>query len=727
MRGGRAAHLLLAALLPALLGGGCDRGPAPPLLRLASLHRLPPATVPLPAGGALGAAPLDLAVDLDALRLDRLELEIEGGDGLATLSWRLRGERQFPRHRGISFQLAGDGGRHRYALELDREQQWLGRVTALRLSAAGTPARLIGGRAVGRSSLARPVSLGGMTLSSLPGQPSLTLTLPAGSPRRARLETWLGLLPQFDRPGVVAHFRAVAMDGDEEEVWLDEEIRGGATGERWREVSADVAPPAGGTLRLEVRVERQGRALPHSAAVWGSPVLVPARAARRTNLLLVVVDTLRADALGAYGNERAKTPRLDRLAGEGIRFAELHAPSPWTLPSVASLLTGLQPATHGAGERFGDYAPQGLADGFETLAERLAAQGFATGAVYQNIYLNPEFGIHQGFDVYASFEDPEDAARAARERSGDARVLVDRALARLEAWRDRPFFLYLHLFDPHNPYIPPADLCAAVATPLAADTTRRGCVADRRPEKPMPGEDERAWMRALYAAEVAYTDRELGRLLDGLERLQLADDTVVALVSDHGEEFWERAVEEAHRGYEVNADHGHTLYEELLRVPGLLRIPGQEPMTVAEPVEMVDLLPTLLAALGVGPPTDVQGRDLLPRLAGQRAPQLQPLLAGSILHGPPRWSLRRGPWKLVLPDRGDAAAELYHLGDDPGELRDLAAARPAEVAALRALLARERGADQALRARLLEDPAALRATYLEWSHITKLRSLGYLR
>ncbi|HXO26805.1 MAG TPA: sulfatase, partial [Thermoanaerobaculia bacterium] len=503
-----------------------------------------------------------------------------------------------------------------------------------------------------------------------------------------------------------------------------------------------------------------GGPLPEGAAMWGNPLLVrPGRPDGR-NLVVILIDTLRADALGSYGDRLGLTPRLDAFAKQGVRFAEMLAPSPWTLPSVSSLLTGLQPQTHGAGQRFGDFdpssprqndfAPTGLPGGVRTMAGVLRRQGFYTMGVYQNFYILPGFGVHQGFDDYASYEDR-------------AEILVDQALGRLrEAAGDRRCFLYLHLFDLHSPYNPPEPECTRVARRLDPGYRGRlGCEADRNPERTtIPPPADRPWFRALYHAEVAYADRQVGRFLDGLRDLGLEDRTVVAVVSDHGEEFWDRLEQEGRLGYETNSDHGHTLYQELVHVPALLRIPGREAAVVRDPVQLVDLFPTLLRAVGVEPPAS-QGRDLTPLLGGRAADPANPanpanpaetagpatspqglaaprgaeppggeratLMADVILHGRPRWSVRRGPWKLVAARDPALPVELYDLRQDPGERTNLAAREPRLAAAMRAWGERELAARLKARALFVARGDTLGATYLEWRYITKLRALGYLK
>jgi arylsulfatase A-like enzyme len=471
---------------------------------------------------------------------------------------------------------------------------------------------------------------------------------------------------------------------------------------------------------------RDGGELPEGAAMWGDPLLVRPGRPRGRNLVVILIDTLRADALGSYGDRGGLTPRLDALARQGVRFADLQAPSSWTLPSVCSLLTGQQPQTHGAGQRFGDldpasprqndFAPTGLPGGVRTLAGVLGRQGFYSLGIYQNFYILPGFGVHQGFDEYTSFEDR-------------AEVLVNRALARLrETAADRPTFLYLHLFDLHSPYNPPEPECTRVARRLVP--TYRGplgCEADRNPERTtIPPPADRPWFQALYRAEVAYTDRQVGRFLDGLRELGIEDRTVVAVVSDHGEEFWDRLAQERALDYETNSDHGHTLYQELVHVPAILRIPGRPPAVVREPVQMVDLFPTLLHAAGVEPPPS-QGTDLTPLLDRQPATARATQMADVILHGRPRWSVRRGPWKLIVPRDPALPAELYDLQRDPGERANRAAAEPRLAAALRAWGERELAARLKARALFLKRGDTIGATYLEWRYITKLRALGYLK
>ncbi len=693
---------------------GCGDSSPRRLIRLGSLVETGEVDeVRLPGGVATAEERYRVKPGLSAARIARLRLRAKGSATLATLSWKLAGDRGFPPFRTLSFPLAPDGQEHAYEIDLQREPYWTGRVEVLRLAVDAGRLEILEMTGEPATDPYRSMALEGESRPALPGLARTEIRLPEDLRRGSRFEAWLGIVPEHNRRGTRAVFRVWReADDGRRDLWLEEVVEGGQKG--WRAVSKEL-PSGGGRLALEVEATRRGRPLPEGVALWGDPVIVtPGRLAGK-NLVVILIDTLRADRLGVYGNRDGLTPHLDRFAAEGARFAQMRSPASWTLPSVASLMTGLHPQTHGAGVRYGEFAPTGLTGGVRTLAETLRDAGFYNLGVYHNIYVNPAFGLQQGFDEYVSIEN-----RAA--------PLVDRALEGLRRTAsDRRVFLYLHLFDPHNPYEPPEEECRTVARRLVPDYRGTlGCAADRRPELPIPPPADRRWHEALYDAEIAYTDRQVGRFLEGLDDLGLDDDTVVLVASDHGEEFWTRLERERALGYEPNSDHGHTVYDELLHVPAILRVPGRKPMVVESPAELADLFPTLLHQVDVAVPP-VQGRDLTPLLDGAPPAGRPTLLADLILHGPSRWSVRRGPWKLIVPRDPGPAVELYNLETDPGELRDLAATRPDLVAALRAAGERELEERRKAQARFVAGDGAQSATYLEWNHITRLRSLGYLK
>ncbi len=403
---------------------------------------------------------------------------------------------------------------------------------------------------------------------------------------------------------------------------------------------------------------------------------------------LLVVDTVRAD--------RALEMRAaGRLAAHGVAFTNARSTSSWTLPAMASLMTGRALAAHGAWRRpDGGYAP--LAPGVATLAERLRDAGWDTAAIVgANAFTSRHFGLARGFDV---FDHAMDAQRHALPRGAwqrharpvaarlatrlgwlgqpphyDADELVRRAVALHAARRERPLFVWLHFMDVHLPYRHADETELPRRRAHALETGSRDTLAG---DPWWAGDAGRAALEAGYAHEVARVDRALEQLLDALgpppER-----GRIVVLVSDHGEEFFE------HGGFE----HGHALWRELLAVPlRIAGLPGVAPGAVVdEPVDLVDLAPTLLAAAGVG--ADLPGRRL------DRGITPRALDAQNLLYGDPlAWSRRLGARKLVVA--GERAA-LYDLAADPGERRPRDAA-PTALGAAPPAWPGDGGADAAL-------------------------------
>jgi arylsulfatase A-like enzyme len=423
------------------------------------------------------------------------------------------------------------------------------------------------------------------------------------------------------------------------------------------------------------------------------------------NVLLIAIDTLRADKLGCYGSELGATPRIDAFAKDAVRFETAYAHSPWTLPSFASLFTSLHPPEHGAGGYLRSFV--GLADDRHTLAECFRDAGYATFAVINVDFLGGSFGMTQGFEE-VDFEVYPDNVRV---RTADR--TTDAALRRLREAHERPFLMLVHYFDPHMVYAPPDPYRARFAAP--GDRAPGGWTFGTRAQivgawqgRLRFGADTIRRAEKLYDGEVAHVDHEVGRLLEGLRQSGLLGDTVVVLTADHGEEFWD------HGGFA----HGHTLYEEQLRVPLLISWPGRlEPRSVPAPVAHVDLAPTLCELAGVAVDPQFVGRSLVPQLEGSAAPA-RPVLCAGNFWGPPILSWTRDGAKLVVhPDGG---TELYDLRADPGETRDLAAGEPERVDAMREELT------QALRARRRLAPPADGTPELTPAERDRLRALGYL-
>jgi choline-sulfatase len=387
---------------------------------------------------------------------------------------------------------------------------------------------------------------------------------------------------------------------------------------------------------LSVPVFRAAAACVICAAVSGcsrahdeQPAAVAAR-----NLVVITIDTLRADRVGAYGYGAARTPAMDALARRGARFDRAFATAPITLTSHASLFSGRYPPGHKArdnGLRVDDRSP--------LVAEALSAAGFTTGAFVAAFPLDRRFGLARGFGTYSDRLPRQPDGRPSNERAG--RIVVDEALQWLERRRASRFFLWIHLFEPHTPYGNPSDPAAA-----------------RRPAE------------ARYDDEIAEADRQVQRVLEALGAE--AASTIVVVASDHGEAFGEHG----------EIGHSVFVYDTTLRVPLILAGPGiPEGRSIADPVALIDVAPTVLGMLRVGG-FDADGIDLAPALDGRALPRRElyaetfaPLLdfGWSSLR-----SVRADGWKYIAAPR----RELYQVSQDPAEERNAVESDAARAAAL---------------------------------------------
>lgn len=430
----------------------------------------------------------------------------------------------------------------------------------------------------------------------------------------------------------------------------------------------------------------------------------------RPNILLVVIDTLRADKLGSYGSTLGLTPNLDALARQSTRFERAFAHAPWTLPSFASLFTATPPTVHGAGGEMQRFKK--LRDSARTAAECFKAAGYATGAVVNVDFLTKPFGMDQGYAVgdYDFFapKDNQDMRRAT--------ATTDAALGWLKAHAGEQFFCFVHYFDPHLIYDPPPEFRKRFAAPEDREEggwvygSREDVIHLRKGEGTLdPAVIRRA--ERLYNGEVAYTDAEVARLLAGLAELKLDSSTIVLFTVDHGEEFLD------HGGFE----HGHTLYDELLHVPLMIRWPGRVPVTtVSTTVGQVDVIPTLCELAGVAPDPAFLGRSLMPLIKEAETVD-RPVLSHGNFWGPPKFGWRHGGYQLIQRPDG---LELFHVDQDPGQTRNLAGAQP-ETA--RGLLEDMQLALKAAAARSGTTPASGGPVpVLSAEEVSRLRALGYL-
>ena len=427
------------------------------------------------------------------------------------------------------------------------------------------------------------------------------------------------------------------------------------------------------------------------------------RPPRPTAVILVIVDTLRADRFAAWGADRVVTPRLDRWLESAVVFEQARAPSPWTLPSFASMYTGCDPARHGS--RVVD--PRAEASSFvgadarlPRLAEIVSAAGWNTAGFVTNRFLSPAFGLARGFRRYdQTWRFSRDPPRA---NAG-----VDSALTWIDRVGDAPFLLVLHVFDPHLPYDPPPETLGRFSGGYGGDVRLPIDKVGRIRSGKIPlGEADRAFIRDVYDEEIAFTDEQLGRFLDGLREREIFERALVVLTSDHGEELWD------HGGFE----HGHTLYDELLHVPLAAWAPGVEARRVAGAVTLTDLMPTVLDAAGLPVPEGLDGVSLWPVVADRRSPPERVLVAESPLYVTARRAIIAWPWKLVVRDE-EGEHELYELETDPGEERDVAAERSDVV---QRLLEAAAGRDSS--ASLPNGPTV----ELDEETLESLRALGYV-
>jgi len=598
--------------------------------------------------------------------------------------------------------------------------------------------------------LREPDALASATIA---GVTRLAIPIPVGAeervrvavPRGAVLEASLGLGVRADGAAapasavleVAACADAGASSGERRS------LLGEATVEAtsWTPLRIGLESLAGEALTLCLSARPAGGSAPgvsDAAVVWlANATLGPPNARRwplgQPNLLLITLDTTRGDHLSSAGYPRATTPNLDRLAAEGEQYLNAVTNAPFTLPSHASLFTGLHPREHGAqsdpaGEHHDWLANRFRALGAEqvTLAEQLWALGYRTGAVVAGPMVSAEFGFAQGFDAYDQPGDPEGSPDHFGVRSGEE--VTDRALAWLGA-DERPFFLFLNYFDAHWPYEPPPELASKWTRPDAPRLTREEhariwheVLGDQRDLR----EAERSAMLDAYDAEILAMDRAIGRLLDALRARGDYTETLIAVVSDHGEAFGEHRL----------LDHGGSLYEDQLHGALIVKYPqgpGQPRagQRFEQRVDLLDLYATLLRELGLLSGSEHGGkqRGLKSRFDSYGLHAARPYHFAEVRRNPwfvaaygPRFdrdfeAVYHEHWKLIRDDRGEA--RLFDLASDPREEHDLAGREPARAKQLAAALEGwKRATSPAPEDR---GPATLSPDLLE-----RLRALGYL-
>jgi arylsulfatase A-like enzyme len=481
--------------------------------------------------------------------------------------------------------------------------------------------------------------------------------------------------------------------------------------DRWVDVAMELPPIGDRTVEIRFAVGSDpGTATQARIALAAPRLVVPTHAGDApTNVLVYLIDTLRADHTSAYGYARPTTPRLAELARSGLLFENAYSVASWTRPAVASLLTGLYPGSHGV------HARTGLPAEVATLAERFRAGGWSTWAFVANGHVHGEtLNFEQGFDRFVALR--------GRHLDNHARTeeINERLLPQLVRGADEPFLVYVHAVDPHSPYDPPESHRGRFTDAGYHGEIRPHETTKRFLRRRDPSEADVAQVVGLYDEDILYQDDMLGVLLDRLGEMGLDQRTVVVVLSDHGEELHDHG----------DWEHGERLFEELIRVPLVILVPGARALAgrrVSTPVQIVDVMPTLLRWFGLPGAEECQGRDLTP-LADGGAIETRTVFCEEAhpVKGYDLLSWARGGWKIIRRRPRDDAAQpvvdqVFDLFRDPRERRDLAAVEPHRLARLQRRLERAE--------RRLGEPVATAArppVHLDARTRRQLEALGYI-
>ena len=367
------------------------------------------------------------------------------------------------------------------------------------------------------------------------------------------------------------------------------------------------------------------------------------------NLVFYLIDTLRYDKFSFYNSKtRVKTPNIDAFAADATIFDNAYDNENWTKPSTATILTGLYPETHDA-KQDSSKLPRNA----RMVSEQLKSNGFKTAAFLANGYVSDVFGFNKGWDHYTNY--------IREKRSTDANHVVDEALEWIGKNKGDRFFAYLHTIDPHVPYSPPKEFRemyykGSYDGPIRPNATGDQLAEIKTDKMKVTARDKR-YLEALYDGEITFNDREFGRLIQGLKDAGLYEDTIVIIVADHGEEFWDHG----------KVGHGHSLYEEMIHSPMILRYPKKAARgrRIPHVVAMVDVVPTLLDLLGVEKHDDLEGVSFADTLDGDGDPHPR-LAVSDFLYR--KKSVRAGRYKWITIGRH---GDLYDVVDDPQEKKDV--------------------------------------------------------
>jgi choline-sulfatase len=493
--------------------------------------------------------------------------------------------------------------------------------------------------------------VGGVQRRALAVRSPTALTFYLDIPKDAKLGFGVGIAGQKGAPtgkGAIARVTVTPEGGTPKEL-LRAELK-----TVWRDELLDLKSFGGKLCRVELRIEGD---VGSGRAAWSTPVvLLPKKALAKLdkpakNVVVLLIDTQRARSLKAFNpSAREQTPALDQIAKEGAVLEATQAPENWTKPSTASVLTGLYPATHGA-KTDGSMLPSGAT----LISESLKAAGFTTASFIANGYVSDKFGFNQGWDQYTNY--------IREKRSTRAENVFKDAGDWIEKNKGKRFFAYVHTIDPHVPYDPPEEYLSLYAKGEYSGqisprkTAEQLEQAKRVPPKITLTEDDKQRLKDLYSGLVSSHDHFLGLFVQRLKKLGVYDDTIFVITADHGEEMNEHG----------SWGHGHTVYQDLLWIPYVVRFPGVVPgnTRIKQATSSMSIFPTVMEAVGVAPPNTLEDSSVLSWLRG--APQNpMPVAFSDFLDD--RRVIRSGRWKFIL--RG-LNMTFFDLGTDPTEQKEL--------------------------------------------------------
>ena len=505
----------------------------------------------------------------------------------------------------------------------------------------------------------------------------------------------------------------------------------------WQDAEVDLSAFARTTVKIAFEAASEAR---DAVALWANPLVTTSLPKRRPNILLYVVCTLRPDHTSLYGYAKETTPFLRKLGASAVVFDDAQAQAPWTKPSVASLMTSLPAFAHGIANDT-DTIPTGAA----TMAELLRGEGYMTASIIANPFAGRTSGLDRGFDYIMEYPVVQRHRSDAADRGTDSAAINRAIVPWLERHRDEPYFLYVQSTDPHAPYRPPTGFESKFSNPAETDQFNRdyaklrdvraygGGATVTQAEMRAKGINPTVYMRRAierYDGEIAHNDSSIESLLGKLGELGTVDNTLIIIASDHGEEFWEHGF----------GAHGHSLYSELVHCVLLLWNPRLFPLPrrVGEPVQLIDVLPTVLELVGAKAPPAAQGQSLAPLLKGLPFRRNGAVIATKLAL--PRAKPRGGvpenltdsftridkDWKLIYRSQAGRArlkeVELYDRRTDRADGDDIAARHPDVVGRLKAEMIQWIDAQAEVRKQL--GPGG--KSTLDRDTLERLRSLGYL-